>query len=318
MDNFNELLHVYNDWSKFPFDGKSPCNIFHYTSLEGLNGILTTGALFATDIYRLNDLSESTYTLSLIKDNISSFSFSDIIESAIIEEIDRRLPLLKEATATNYFDFTHSTNESKNGSINDILSNRLFLTSFSMSPDSLPMWLYYANKDNSNSGINISFDALKLLSKPEKVTTENKLEKLDIHYGKVIYSKKKQIKLLNTITKDFLKYKIESSDADFGSYIDLFISKCYFVGAFFKDKCFKSEDEFRIAAFTRTSEDAKSVLSLPKEESTPKPHINIYFDKKAINGIKLGPGNPIRPDIISQYPNIKDNFSVSGIPFRNR
>jgi hypothetical protein len=48
------------------FNGEKPTTIYHYTSTEGLIGILSTGKMWFTDILYMNDSSELTYAMELI------------------------------------------------------------------------------------------------------------------------------------------------------------------------------------------------------------------------------------------------------------
>jgi hypothetical protein len=46
---------------------KPPDHLYHYTSIEGLMGILTNRSLWATEIYFLNDTQELRYSDGVLK-----------------------------------------------------------------------------------------------------------------------------------------------------------------------------------------------------------------------------------------------------------
>lgn len=54
--------------------GEPPDCLYHYTTADGLLGIVSTGTLWATGIRYLNDSSEYEYTLDIARDHIESVS----------------------------------------------------------------------------------------------------------------------------------------------------------------------------------------------------------------------------------------------------
>ena len=50
-----------------PASWKIPLVLYHYTSASGLKGIVESGTLWATDVLHLNDSSEISYAVELIR-----------------------------------------------------------------------------------------------------------------------------------------------------------------------------------------------------------------------------------------------------------
>ena len=70
FDYDSNLIKIYKNM-KLPIQHtKKP--IFHYTSPEGILGILNSKSLFATDLNYLNDKSEGIYGLSLLQKELNS------------------------------------------------------------------------------------------------------------------------------------------------------------------------------------------------------------------------------------------------------
>ena len=232
FDYDSNLIKIYRDM-KLPIQHtKKP--IFHYTSPEGILGILNSKSLFATDLNYLNDKSEGIYGLSLLQRELNSLlNGKKLLEPYILREI-------KEARE-------------------DIKNSYLFHTytiSFSMDSDLLGMWNYYT-KGNSIRGYNIGFNVGKLLNNIHiNVDNEND-KKVDLvgeeylHpvHGKVIYSYDRQIDILKSIIDELTEFYDEFIESDYKmeTLAYFIVRKVLFVSVFFKDECFRQEQEYRIA-----------------------------------------------------------------------
>jgi len=60
---------------------KEPDIIFHYTSLEGLLGIIKSKSIWATNVFYLNDASELNYSRKLFIDQLRKYQ-EEIIKDA--------------------------------------------------------------------------------------------------------------------------------------------------------------------------------------------------------------------------------------------
>src|SRR5579871_5811987 len=101
--------------------------LFHYTSFEGLSGILKTKQLWLTDHKYLNDPSEIEHGKKIV-----------------LEHIEKNIPSNPEL-------LDHFKNK-----IIDIIDNgyKTFITSFCQKEDYLPAWRYYGG---DGAGFSIGF-----------------------------------------------------------------------------------------------------------------------------------------------------------------
>lgn len=125
--------------------------IFHYTSVNGLEGILSKNELYFTNIRYMND-----------KDEISVGLHSVAKACGANQEDEERLKKLIG------------------------IDEQIFICCFSLDGDSLPMWNYYT-KDSTNKGYNIEFEAKSLV---ESILKSNPaLDGCRFSFGTVDYSK---------------------------------------------------------------------------------------------------------------------------------
>lgn len=141
--------------------------VFHYTSIGGLQGILSSKTLRFTNIKYLNDKDE------------------------IIAGLDS---MAKECNASD-----DERNNLRDAFINH--GTQTFVCCFSFEEDSLPMWNYYT-KEINNQGYNIEFDDKKLV---ESILRNNPvLDGCDFAFGRVDYSKENDSEYSRTITNEML------------------------------------------------------------------------------------------------------------------
>jgi|BarGraNGADG00212_1021973.scaffolds.fasta_scaffold00544_14 hypothetical protein len=77
-------------------DGSSPNVVYHYTTAAGLQGILTNGAIWATDLLYLNDSAELEYVFSFLTDLAELRALAEgthgttrVVESKVAHIVDR-------------------------------------------------------------------------------------------------------------------------------------------------------------------------------------------------------------------------------------
>ena len=147
--------------------GKKSKSIFHYTSINGLQGILNSKTLRFTNIKYMNDKDEIIAGL-------------DSMAKACDASEEERSRLLSAFTK-------HGT--------------QTFVCCFSLEEDSLPMWNYYT-KEIHNQGYNIEFDDKKLV---ESILRNNPvLDGCDFAFGHVDYSKDNDSEYSEIITQEIL------------------------------------------------------------------------------------------------------------------
>lgn len=199
---------------------------YHYTSQQGLIGILKNREIWATHIQYLNDSSEFQYAVKLAKDMLKNRN--DAIGrdlSKLVEELflDPKIP-------------------------------DIFVTSFSALQDDLGQWRAYCPK---LGGFNIGFDKKTILS----ICKKNKFTLAPCEY-----SRKKQEDMINNFisltnknsgTKEYIDSDETSHDLD--EIFELiekqeltFALYLLHKAAFMKHPKFKNEKEYRLAILLKS------------------------------------------------------------------
>lgn len=299
--------------------------IFHYTSIGGLEGILTHKKLYFTNIKYMNDKDEILAGL-------------DSIASTLNISTDKKEKLLS-------------------GFINHEIQT--FVCCFSLEEDSLPMWNYYT-KEINNQGFNIEFDDKKLV---ESILKNNKcLDGCDFAFGIVDYSKdndsKYSKKFANKILSSFdvalsnffltvAKAMPSSHQANIDqsamaewenkirdlekknklNNLPIYFfngEKCSFDKNLFGDylcfvkrDCFRPEKEFRIVINVPNSKlkDLKEAESYKFRISNGilTPYLELTFGKDVVKSITISP--TIKSDLVEQ--SIQDFTTYCDLPIKD-
>lgn len=266
-------------------------NIYHYTSMSGLKGIVENESLWFTDIKYMNDMEE-------VKAGIDH-----------AHEIVERMPEDFKAKGKD--------------ALNHILDGegRTFIACFSLDNDSLGLWNYYT-KDINNSGINLSFDFKKLVK-----TILIKNEVLDgciLSCGIVDYSTQfknsyveRSVKNLEAFFLNFFRKNIPYVDVPVLIYDGIKKCFCYQplkeIFFYVKRCCFRHENEFRIVITVPKNKSEKIIKSgiykFREGNGVLIPYLDIKFDLTSINGITIAP--TLKSDLIDR--SLKDFFEYKGI-----
>lgn len=212
-----------------------PRFIYHYTSPEGLKGILTSSSFYFTDCQYLNDIKERVNINEDIEDFWGSYT----------KEYDPEFCKLIDKIRVNEFEdaeYAYSESDRDDGFPNAI--SRYFVFSTSMRGDSLNMWKYYS-KDNAYNGYCIRL-------KKENLSNEWGIGDYDIAFeeGEVIYDNVEKVniihKAVNILYDYWCRYEISSSidkkiQKDFKSWLSI-------TSLFFKHASFRDEEEYRYVA----------------------------------------------------------------------
>ena len=203
---------------------QEPEEIFHYTDVGGLKGIVENGELWCTDIQYLNDGSEFTHGIELIEKEIKK----------ICRSLDGLEPRFLEGLLDIITDYTRPENG---------LSTRRFVFSLSEESDSLSQWRAYA----SEGGVRLGFSK-KLLGA--------RAAQLGWMIDRCVYQpgKKKRLileRVVNPAREHFKENKGEVGDDG----LQDFISEYYQTGFFrnyvllcpwLKHESFEREHEWRL------------------------------------------------------------------------
>lgn len=187
--------------------------IYHYTSLNGLIGILESQSLFSSNIQFLNDRKEFQYGVELILSTISHLK-KNKKAFQILENVEKNIDLIYKCER--------------------------YVTCFSLKGDLLSQWRAYGN---NGRGISIGFDRNSLSSSFSQYLNEKMIV---YNENDQIYSIEKQI---NWIIEYFENTKklIDWNDYDY----DFFVAKEIIeylekTISSFKHPSFKDEKEYRI------------------------------------------------------------------------
>ena len=307
---YKKIIKISNEeMSKYIPD--EDCQIFHYTSPVGLNGILTNNALRFTDRNYLNDYSEGRYVLEL----------------CLKSRFELSLP-------KKYRDFYRKTCKRLYNNLS-VKKRHVYQCSFSLDKDNLSLWNYYTKNDGVK-GYNIGFNSNEL---KESLILNDKIPQnhgIKVFGGKVIYNVRKQKEIVKNIVNDFSTVIQENIDNDncCRIAIEVLFEKILQVGAFFKSNCFKNEKEFRLVIFFVAvwDEKTKSVkfMLLNKRATTYEknglliPYVDIEFKTNVLREIVISPtlsfeeicGNIKNALKLHSYNENQIQISKSNIPVR--
>lgn len=237
-------------------------SVYHYTSPEGLMGILKNREIFFTDAQYLNDYRERMS----INDELKRFweenrgeydkDFYQLFKGIYIDSYeDNKFPYIDENTSEELY--------------------RFFIMSASMNNDSLSMWKYYA-KDDTYNGYNIDLFIPAL--DDEWIDRETGVA---VEVGVVIYdSNQKQSKIHTIMEKlydEWCKYKV--SDLMNQKMIKEYTSWISYASLFFKNSCFSTEEEMRFVAAVPKAK--LNEINYELENGTRKP----MYDFRVSNGV---------------------------------
>lgn len=298
-------------------------SIYHYTSIGGLQGILSRKSLRFTNIKYMNDKDE------------------------IIAGLDSM------AKACN-------ASEKERNELLSFFANhgmQTFVCCFSLEDDSLPMWNYYTKEINSQ-GYNIEFDDKKLI---ESILRSNPvLDGCELAFGNVDYSKDNDSEYSRTITSEIMSsmelsvsklflavvkgtFAKQSSHIDESAlkdweerisqsekkqrFSDLPIyfyngKKCSFEKNssgdylyFIKRDCFRQEREFRIVISVpdeRLSQMAKAgIYQFRISNGVLIPYLELNFSENVVKSLTISP--TVQSDLVEQSIQDFMNYCECGI-----
>ena len=242
-----------------PYSG----SFFHYTSPEGLQGILKNRHLFFTDCQFLNDRVERLHINTELK------YFWATQNSNYLKEFST---LLSNIQISGYEDSAYGTIEKS-----DIIEDcRYFVFSTSTKKDSLAMWRYYSKNGNCD-GYCITLNTYALID--EWIDRDTGVA---IEHGHVIYeSSDKQAKILNQVEYLYdIWSRYEHSDGLNKIIIKSYSSWASYASLFFKHDRFSEEKEYRLVAIAP----AKAISSL---SYTYKNQENKIYDFRISQGVLI-------------------------------
>lgn len=261
--------------------------VFHYTSPEGLLGILQEGGpvLWFSQYDSLNDTTEGVHVISVYQNVCDELLANEGIDSTFYQAIHDVKPMTKEMFLYNLKqvqDDTTATNPMDYCKMEEV---QKYICCFSKNRDSLPMWNYYT-KGDKYEGYNIGF----CFWRTRQWDVQDCYGKgYDFDLFTVIYDDKEKKEIIQTKIKELYSFYKQSPNKGVLARIENILS--YFLKALglkFKQSCFQHEQEVR------------AILSVPKGSNKFKveyrskagyiiPYIKISFPAEIVSGITVGP-----------------------------
>lgn len=212
--------------------------LYHYTTANGLKSILDTNEFWVTRSDFLNDRSEIEYTRSIIEKVCRECICDNVVCNKFLEAVE------KEIVECNY----------GIGSGEIEIKGGYYILSFSTEKDSITLWSEYSQF----MGYSIGFKQQELIGEIKKYRGQS-----ICWHGNVIYAEDIQIQRIKEALTDRAPYirgktyeeiiekcikEPQSQDAmeDFKNLVMDFSVITSVYAMFFKQPCFKEENEYRI------------------------------------------------------------------------
>ena len=253
--------------------------LYHYTSPEGLLGILKNRKIWFTESSCLNDESEGKYIYEILKENLEDNNFNrDFVNLVYSWVLDNHLDEERESNYQGEKDL-------------------YLICSFSTDNDALPLWNYYT-KTPSSRGYNIAFSPMKL---DFAIRDKWGDSLLGWYFYQVIYNRKTQ----NHIVSDLLNLSNQIWENNKRNFVmcENIVQWLRFtferIRYGFKHPAFESEKEIRI--ILRMQEQVFDSLLIGGEFEDGRemdiramkgiymPYVQVGFDTKAIRSIMVSP-----------------------------
>lgn len=220
MKNIDYYFFKDTNISKYAYD------IYHYTSPDGLLGILESNSFRFTHIYFLNDKSELRYTYDLLLELIEKQKAN--LNNNLYEQIRKRAEYV---TSRDYL----------NSECEVLFREDFYVMSFSKDSDSLSLWNNYT-KNLDKTGYCLKLTVNKLIDNIRK----NKFDTF-ITNSLVCYNRQKQEdSLLSCIMQYNKKYTETTNEQETLSIIQDLMYEFIMYSLFFKHPKFQTENEYRV------------------------------------------------------------------------
>lgn len=233
-DGWQEEFNRISNHLRSVIEDQTVESIYHYTSAEGFYNIIRNKRLFFTDTSFLNDSTEVANiaeTLWMILEKLRT-SLEGSLYDALLRSIRSG-------------DFT--TARSGCG----LEQERSFVLACSYQIDSLNLWNYYAKGGNGVGGFSIGLQLKELVDSFLVLNQAHYRNELQLSSGRVIYDgeTKKEMLTAFLLSVNELWQLVDCSMEDRdekGRMLQRVRNMIRWAGIFFKNECFRSEEEYRI------------------------------------------------------------------------
>lgn len=268
--------------------------LYHYTTPEGLLGILQSDSvkLRLTKASALNDMMEG----KILKERYKS----------VCTKLYREGKMNKK----EYEFLMENTKLDNNGELKESEYRKMYICSFSLERDSLPMWNYYV-KGGGYQGYNIGFQNPFIWCE----LSDNYLIHRFLRICKVEYSEE----ILESLLMECID-SVHKSPEYFGEiYGDVYSALSW--GALeHKLECFSHEKEIRLI-YTASDEDEEKIQYRTKN-GVLIPYIEIPFFKETVKEITIGPlvERELAVENLKEFLDLRGykniDIKVSNVPIR--
>jgi len=258
--------------------------IYHYTSTDGLIGIISNKEIWLGKIDDLNDITEINYGF----DNVIMPAI--IVSSAISDKSKKKLIELIKLVRNKNFSLTKG-NDAYKCDVN------IFVFSTSTNGNAYTMWNNYTKNDNK-AGYAISMDntdvTKAILSATDKTSESDNDIKTFLVSGKIVYSIEEQTKLVNQYL-DLLEYNLDGKTDEFKEIVyNSFVEGLLMLALFMKDDEFSKEEEYRYAILladeiTDMDKSHKFYLKFINVNGTVMSRLIVPFDSSLVKKIIASP-----------------------------
>ncbi|SHH93702.1 DUF2971 domain-containing protein [Clostridium grantii] len=251
--------------------------LYHYTSVDGLKGIIQNSSFWATRSVCSNDIQDSIYIKKILEEVFSLYK----------NEKNK--------------DFICNIREEFNLSIEEYNDSRqipkekfykAFVISFSEKKDSRFLWEAYTQND----GFNLMFDKKELIKYFSTISPNIFYNKFI--YKPIMYSRKEQMRIISKVFKHYYKIFTLMGEKYFAEnkLTEELVKKLHYEAPFFKHPFWKEESEYRFVFYRRYSDNRLIDISTndsPRYEgiNIKQTYIELPFDIKLIKKIIFGPCN---------------------------
>ena len=279
--------------SRAAFENEAPEHLYHYTDLEGVEGILLSKSLWMSKFTASNDISEITLAISQFQNFVESrVSALDADEASFLHE------------AATQLDGFRRTN--------------ICLASFCEQPDLLSQWRSYGN---DGRGIALGFDTRVL----QDLAQRNSLK-----LWRCVYEPATHVKisndLLTMLLESFRGSKPKGAE-ERRELIAQFHSTFLRVAPVIKDHRFAEENEWRLISSPLAFDHPRMIAVFGANHASVKMKLPLAPDERevsnAISRVVIGP-TPLDPQNVADAIAVlsrRNGFRIadigfSGIPYR--
>lgn len=235
LNNFIEDLKSIENGTELLDSIDSIKEIFHYTRIEGLKGILETNNFWVSHSSFMNDISEIKYSYQLIIDVLR-----EILERESRLELKKFYDILLMKMEEN---IKKETNDDSRIFRGTSYRPSEYVLSFSLNKDSVQLWSSFTGRSGYNVGID--FKGINNILK----TNRNNI----CIPGIVIYDIHKQRNIILKKTEEFkaiyCKYYNSLLEEDLIKLSVEYSSSMRLYSNFFKNPVFQNDEEFRIVFY---------------------------------------------------------------------